>query len=37
MCPAEYKNAVYWIQQQIDSNSAYLSDDTRFWVDVNAI
>ncbi|KAL2821840.1 hypothetical protein BDW59DRAFT_174045 [Aspergillus cavernicola] len=33
----KYKNAVYWIQQQIDSNSAYQSDDTRFWVDVNAI
>ncbi|KAL6230949.1 hypothetical protein BDW75DRAFT_233999 [Aspergillus navahoensis] len=32
-----YKNAAYWIQQQIDSNSAYLSDDTRFWVDVIAI
>ncbi|KAL2789413.1 hypothetical protein BJX66DRAFT_339402 [Aspergillus keveii] len=33
----KYKNAVYWIQQQIDRNSVYLSDDTRFWVDVNAI
>ncbi|KAL3467186.1 hypothetical protein BJX64DRAFT_283911 [Aspergillus heterothallicus] len=33
----KYKNAVYWIQQQIDSNSAYKSDDTRFWVDVEAI
>ncbi|KAL2835497.1 hypothetical protein BJY01DRAFT_238820 [Aspergillus pseudoustus] len=33
----KYKNAVYWIQQQIDSNSVYRSDDTRFWVDVNAI
>ncbi|KAL3476538.1 hypothetical protein BJX99DRAFT_246744 [Aspergillus californicus] len=34
---AKYKNAIYWIQQQIDSNSAHLSDDIRFWVDVNAI
>ncbi|KAL3445013.1 hypothetical protein BJX65DRAFT_310380 [Aspergillus insuetus] len=33
----KYKSAVYWIQQQIDSNSAYKSDDTRFWVDVEAI
>ncbi|KAL2786748.1 hypothetical protein BJX66DRAFT_346642 [Aspergillus keveii] len=33
----KYKTAVYWIQQQIDSNSAYKSDDTRFWVDVEAI
>ncbi|KAJ5511705.1 hypothetical protein PEX2_059860 [Penicillium expansum] len=32
-----YKNAVYWIQEQIDSNSAYKSDDTRFWVDVTPI
>ncbi|KAL2814005.1 hypothetical protein BJX63DRAFT_393294 [Aspergillus granulosus] len=32
-----YKSAVYWIQTQIDSNSAYQSDDTRFWVDVEAI
>jgi len=32
-----YKNAVLWIQQQIDSNSKYLTDDTRFWVDVVAI
>jgi len=32
-----YKNAVYWIQSQITSNSKYLTDDTRFWVDVVAI
>ncbi|KAH8680387.1 hypothetical protein BGZ61DRAFT_395717 [Ilyonectria robusta] len=32
-----YKNAVQWIQEQIDSNSKYQSDDTRFWVDVTAI
>jgi len=32
-----YKNAVYWIQTQITSNSKYLTDDTRFWVDVVAI
>ncbi|KAL2856847.1 hypothetical protein BJX68DRAFT_263379 [Aspergillus pseudodeflectus] len=33
----KYKTAVYWIQAQIDSNSVYKSDDTRFWVDVEAI
>lgn len=33
----DYKNAVYWIQEQIDSSSTYQSDDTRFWVDVVAI
>lgn len=32
-----YKNAVFWIQSQIQSNSKYLTDDTRFWVDVPAI
>ncbi|KAL4756450.1 uncharacterized protein BDW70DRAFT_154190 [Aspergillus foveolatus] len=32
-----YKSAVYWIQQQIDSNSVYKTDDTRFWVNVQAI
>lgn len=32
-----YKTAVYWIQSQIDSNSANLSNDTRFWVQVPAI
>ncbi|KAL4758101.1 uncharacterized protein BDW70DRAFT_152741 [Aspergillus foveolatus] len=32
-----YKNAVYWIKEQIDSNPAHKSDDTRFWVDVVAI
>ncbi|KAE9378509.1 hypothetical protein N431DRAFT_462018 [Stipitochalara longipes BDJ] len=32
-----YKNAVLWIQSQIESNSKYLADDTRFWVDVVAI
>lgn len=28
----DYKNAVEWIQQQIDSNDQYKWDDTRFWV-----
>ncbi|PCG93937.1 Hypothetical protein PENO1_081010 [Penicillium occitanis (nom. inval.)] len=28
----DYKNAVEWIQQQIDSNDQYKTDDTRFWV-----
>ncbi|KXG47560.1 uncharacterized protein PGRI_014300 [Penicillium griseofulvum] len=32
-----YKSAVQWIQKQIDSNSAYKTDDTRFWVNVHAI
>jgi hypothetical protein len=32
-----YKTAVYWIQSQINSNSANLSNDTRFWVQVPAI
>ena len=34
---AAYKAAVYWIQAQLESNSANLSNDTRFWVDVPAI
>jgi hypothetical protein len=29
-----YKNAILWIQQQIDSNSWYRTDDTRFWVSI---
>lgn len=33
----DYKSAVEWIQQQIDSNNDYKYDDTRFWVDVVAI
>ncbi|KAH6649058.1 hypothetical protein BKA67DRAFT_523023 [Truncatella angustata] len=32
-----YKEAVYWIQSQIQSSSSFLTDDTRFWVDVTAI
>ncbi|KAJ8109982.1 hypothetical protein OPT61_g7055 [Boeremia exigua] len=32
-----YKSAVQWIQQQIDSNSQYKTDNTRFWVDVTPI
>lgn len=32
-----YQTAVQWIQEQIDSDSKYQSDDTRFWVDVTAI
>lgn len=35
--PPAYKSAIEWIQQQIDSNEKYLTDDTRFWVDVTAI
>ncbi|KAJ5965387.1 hypothetical protein N7481_012101 [Penicillium waksmanii] len=32
-----YKDAVLWIQEQIESNEKYQSDDTRFWVNVQAI
>ncbi|GKT57826.1 hypothetical protein ColTof4_09809 [Colletotrichum tofieldiae] len=32
-----YKTSVQWIQSQIDSNSKYKTDDTRFWVDVTPI
>ncbi|MFE1320542.1 carbohydrate-binding domain-containing protein [Kitasatospora phosalacinea] len=32
-----YKAAIYWIKAQIDANSANLSNDTRFWVQVPAI
>ena len=32
-----YKDGVNWIHDQLASNKKYLSDDTRFWVDVIAI
>ncbi|CRG90978.1 hypothetical protein PISL3812_08026 [Talaromyces islandicus] len=32
-----YKNAVEWIQQQIESKDEYKRDDTRFWVNIPAI
>ncbi|KAJ5121119.1 uncharacterized protein N7515_009080 [Penicillium bovifimosum] len=32
-----YISAVGWIQEQIESDAKYQSDDTRFWVDVQAI
>lgn len=32
-----YKTAVYWIESQLNSSSANLSNDTRFWVSVPAI
>ncbi|MFI1163170.1 hypothetical protein ACH4UM_06065 [Streptomyces sp. NPDC020801] len=32
-----YKAAVYWIKAQLDSDSADLRKDTRFWVQVPAI
>jgi hypothetical protein len=32
-----YIDAIAWIQQQIESDEKYQSDDTRFWVDVQAI
>jgi hypothetical protein len=33
----EYETAVYWIEAQLNSSSANLSNNTRFWVDVPAI
>lgn len=33
----EYVTAVDWIEAQLNSSSANLSNDTRFWVDVPAI
>jgi hypothetical protein len=32
-----YKTAIQWIQSQVDSDSKYETDDTRFWVDVTPI
>ncbi|CRG89091.1 hypothetical protein PISL3812_06126 [Talaromyces islandicus] len=32
-----YKDAVAWIQEQIESDDKYQSDDTRFWVKVHPI
>lgn len=32
-----YKKAVYWIRDQLNSNPANLSNNTRFWVNVPAI
>src|SRR5579859_435009 len=32
-----YKNAVYWIRDQLLANAQYLQDDTRFFVKVKAI
>ncbi|KAJ5437263.1 hypothetical protein N7445_005807 [Penicillium cf. griseofulvum] len=32
-----YIDAIAWIQQQIESDEKYQSNDTRFWVDVQAI
>ncbi len=34
---SNYKNAVYWIRDQLASNQKYLQDDTRFYVVVPAI
>jgi hypothetical protein len=33
----EYEMAVYWIEAQLNSSSANLSNNTRFWVEVPAI
>ncbi|MCD0444023.1 hypothetical protein LO763_10350 [Glycomyces sp. A-F 0318] len=33
----KYRTAVYWIKGRLESDSANLSNDTRFWVDVEAI
>lgn len=32
-----YKDGVYWIKAQLESDKKYLSDDTRFWVYVKPI
>ncbi|HLL65526.1 MAG TPA: carbohydrate-binding domain-containing protein [Micromonosporaceae bacterium] len=32
-----YRTAIYWIRDRINSNSANLTNDTRFWVNVPAI
>ena len=32
-----YRDAVYWTRDKLNSQASYLTDDTRFWVDVNAI
>lgn len=32
-----YRNAVYWIRDQINAQARYRTDDTRFWVNVHAI
>ncbi|PGG95965.1 hypothetical protein AJ79_09785 [Helicocarpus griseus UAMH5409] len=29
-----YKEGVFWIQSQIESDPKYLTDDTRFWADI---
>jgi hypothetical protein len=34
---SNYKTAVYWIESQLNSSSANLSNNTRFWVQVPAI
>jgi hypothetical protein len=33
----EYETAVYWIEAQLNSSSANLSNNTRYWVEVPAI
>jgi hypothetical protein len=32
-----YRNAVYWIRDQLHAQSSCMTNDTRFWVDVQAI
>lgn len=32
-----YKTAIYWIRDRLNSSSSNLSNDTRFWVDVQPI
>lgn len=34
---ARYRNAIYWMRDQLNSNSANLRNDTRFWVSVPPI
>ena len=32
-CSILSQNGVYWLRSQIQSNSKYRTDDTRFWID----
>jgi hypothetical protein len=34
---ATYRNAVHWIRDQLNANSKFRTDDTRFWVRVKPI
>ncbi len=34
---AGYRDAVYWIQSQLDADAANLGNDTRFWAEVSPL